>query len=61
MVAIIDGFRFEKLLRIRSTAGSPAFRPQWSSAERWKPSTLLPDLPYVPVPYLRRARVGRPA
>jgi hypothetical protein len=50
-VAVVDGLRYERLLRIHSGAGSPAFKPQWSTGERWRPSTLLPSLPYVPVPY----------
>lgn len=51
-VAVIDGLRYEKLLRIRSAAGSAAFEPQWSSPDPWAPSTSLPSLPYVPVPFV---------
>jgi len=53
-VAVIAGFRYEKLLYIK-TPGAPDIKPQWSSAERWSPGGASTSVPYVPLPFVGEA------
>lgn len=51
-VAVIEGLRYEKLLRIRTPGRTPDFTPRWSSPEPWRPTTALPATPYLFVPFV---------
>ncbi|MCA1672000.1 MAG: hypothetical protein LC799_07285 [Actinobacteria bacterium] len=52
-VAVIEGLRYEKILKIENASGSPAFKGQWSSGESWAPDKeAFPSVPYVPLPFV---------
>jgi hypothetical protein len=53
-VAVIAGFRYEKLLSVK-TPGAPDRKPQLSSAERWSPVGASMSVPYVPLPFVGEA------
>ena len=47
-IAVIDGLKYEKVLKVKNAAGSPRFKPQWSSGESWAPEKeAFPSVPYV--------------
>jgi len=53
-VAVVGGFRYEKLLSISSAgAKTPSFKPTWSSAESWAPEKeAYRSIPYLPMPFV---------
>ncbi|MCA1676306.1 MAG: hypothetical protein LC799_30400 [Actinobacteria bacterium] len=52
-VAVIDGVKYEKVLEVKSAAGSPPFKPRWSEGESWAPDKEgFPSVPYVPLPFV---------
>ena len=53
-VAVVGGFKYEKLLKISSSgARTPSFEPRWSSPESWAPDKeAYRSIPYLPVPFV---------